>query len=182
VRPIPLPRECSRLVLSGEQISARVEELGEEITAWAAGEPVRMVTVLKGGVVFLSDLCRAVHGEVTIDFLAVESYAPGAQGGVRVTKDVCDDLRGGAVVLVEDVLDTGLTVGYVERFLRAHEPSRFEICTLFDKPARRIVPVEARFVGFELGDDFVVGYGLDLRGRYRNLDYLAAVREEAVFS
>lgn len=170
------------MILSGEQIAERVRELGAEVALWADGEPVRLVTVLRGGIVFLADLCRAIPGEVTIDFLAVSAYAPGARSGVRVTKDVSDDLSGGVVVLVEDVLDTGLTVSYVERFLSAHEPAKLEICALFDKPARRIVPVEARFTGFELGEDFVVGYGLDLRGRFRNLDYLAAVREEAVFA
>lgn len=176
----PLPPECSRIVLDGHAIAARVRELGAELAERHHGEPLHLVTVLRGSVFFLADLCRAIDAPLTMDFLAVAPYVPGRGGAVRLTKDLDDNISESAVVLVEDVVDTGLTVNYVLSFLRSHSPRSLEICTLLDKPARRIAEVPIAYTGFEMSDRFLVGYGLDLDGRYRNLPYLAELREEAV--
>ncbi len=176
----PLPEVCERILLDETTIQARVAELGASIAERYAGEDLRLVTVLRGGLFFTADLCRAIDAPLTLDFLAVAPYAPGVGGKVRVTKDLSDSIEGACVVLVEDVVDTGLTVNYVLSFLRQHRPARLEICTLLDKPARRIAEVPIALTGFELGDEFLVGYGLDLHGRYRNLPYIAALKPEAV--
>lgn len=179
---VALPELCERVLLSEDEIRRRVAELGQQIAEDFAGEDLRLITVLKGGLFFLADLCRAIDAPLSIDFLAVSQYAAGQGGVVRVTKDLSDDIAGASVVLVEDVVDTGLTVNYVLSLLRAHGPARLEVCTLLDKPARRIAEVPVSYRGFEMGDRFLVGYGLDVRGRYRNLPCIAAVRKDAVLS
>lgn len=178
----PLPEVCDGIIVEADAISARVSELGEAITRAHGGREVRLVTVLRGGLFFLADLCRAVDAHVTLDFMAVTPFAPGQGGVVRVTKDLSDDIGGADVVLVEDMVDTGLTLNYVRTMLLAHRPRSLEVCALFDKPARRIADVPIAYRGFELPDRFVVGYGLDLGGRYRNLPYLATVRDEHALS
>lgn len=177
-----LPDVCDRVLVTEDEIRARVGELGASLAEDFAGEDLRLITVLKGGLFFLADLCRATPVPLAIDFMAVSPYAVGVGGMVRVTKDLSDDIAGASVVLVEDVVDTGLTVNYVLSLLRAHSPARLEVCTLFDKPARRIADVPIQYRGFTLPDSFVVGYGLDLAGRYRNLPYIATLKDEAVLS
>jgi hypoxanthine phosphoribosyltransferase len=169
-------------VLSEAQIAVRVRELGAEIAEDFSGEDLRLVTVLKGGLFFLADLCRAIDMPLSIDFMAVSPYTPGVGGAVRVTKDLSDDVARASVVLVEDVVDTGLTVNYVYSLLKARGAKRVEICTLLDKPARRIAPVPVTYRGFQMADQFLIGYGLDLDGRYRNLRSIHALDDEAVFS
>jgi hypoxanthine phosphoribosyltransferase len=166
------------MVLSEQTIARRVLELGAEITERHHGEPLRLVTVLRGSLFFLADLCRAIEADVTLDFLAVSPYVHGQGGSVRMTKDLDDDIAGARVILVEDVVDTGLTVNYVLSFLGAHGPASLEICTLLDKPARRIAEVPIAYTGFSMSDRFLVGYGLDLGGRYRNLPFIAELRPE----
>jgi hypoxanthine phosphoribosyltransferase len=178
----PLPSVCDRIMVDEAAIRMRVIELGEQITCDYSGEEIRLVTVLKGGLFFLADLCRAIDLPVQIDFMAVTPYSVGAGGTVRVTKDLADDIGGANVVLVEDVVDTGLTVNYVLSLLRAHGPARLEVCTLLDKAHRRIADVPIAYRGFTLPDNFVIGYGLDLDGRYRNLPYVASLRDEVVFT
>lgn len=177
----PLPAECDRLLLDPERIADRVRELGESIVEAHPGSDLRLVTVLRGGLFFLADLCRTVDVPLAIDFMSVAAYVPGGGASVRVTKDLDDDIAGAHVVLVEDVVDTGLTVNYVLSLLAARGPECLEVCALFDKPARRIAEVPIAYRGFEMGDEFLVGYGLDLDGRFRNLPYVASLREEAVF-
>jgi hypoxanthine phosphoribosyltransferase len=177
-----LPSICDRVLISENEIRLRVAELGAQIAEDFTGEDIRLVTVLKGGLFFLADLCRAIELPVAIDFMAVSPYAVGVGGMVRVTKDLSDDIEGASVVLVEDIVDTGLTVNYVLSLLRAHTPARLEVCTLFDKPARRIADVPIAYCGFTLPDRFVVGYGLDLAGRYRNLRCVASLKDEAVLA
>jgi hypoxanthine phosphoribosyltransferase len=177
-----LPSVCDRIMVDEDAIRMRVIELGEQITSDHSGEEIRLITVLKGGLFFLADLCRAIDLPVQIDFMAVTPYSVGAGGTVRVTKDLADDIDGANVVLVEDVVDTGLTVNYVLSLLRAHGPARLEVCTLLDKAHRRIADVPITYRGFTLPDNFVIGYGLDLDGRYRNLPYVASLRDEAVFT
>ncbi|TLM83843.1 MAG: hypoxanthine phosphoribosyltransferase [Actinobacteria bacterium] len=178
---LELPAECDSVLLGADELSARVAEMGAALTREHAGHELRLVTVLRGGVFFLADLCRAIDLPLTLDFLAVAPYRPGQGGAVRVTKDLDDNIEGAHVVLVEDVIDTGLTVNYVRSFLLGHDPASLQVVTLFDKPARRIADIPIDLRGFELSDRFLVGYGLDLRGRYRNLPYVATLREEAVF-
>jgi hypoxanthine phosphoribosyltransferase len=177
-----LPSVCDRVMVDEASIRKRVIELGEQITSDYAGEEIRLVTVLKGGLFFLADLCRAIDLPVQIDFMAVSPYSVGAGGTVRVTKDLADDIAGANVVLVEDVVDTGLTVNYVLSLLRAHGPARLDVCTLLDKAHRRIADVPIAYRGFTLPDNFVIGYGLDLDGRYRNLPYVASLRDEVVLT
>lgn len=132
-----------------------------------------LVGLLKGSVVFLADLARALTVDVTVDFLAVSSYQRGS-GRVRMVKDLDADVTGRSVVLVEDVVDTGLTIAYLLDELARRSPASVDVCALADRQHRRIVPVPVRWVGFEVGDEFLVGYGVDHAGRYRNLDLLAA--------
>ena len=175
----PIPDIASNIVLTRDQIDTRVRELGRQLSEELDG-PITLVTVLKGGLFFLVDLARAMDADVTLDFLAVVPYGPGSPGSVQVTKDLDHDVQNSTVVLVEDVVDTGLTVNYVMRMLKQHAPRRLVLCTLLDKPARRIAQVGIDYTGFVVEDDFLVGYGLDVGGRYRNLPYIAAVRPEVL--
>ena len=179
-----------RVLITREQIAARIAEMGVKIAADSAGEPVIFVAVLKGAAIFLSDLVRQVQVDATFEFIGVSSYGnrsssqqsnsqqPNSEkarrawdstGEVRVTKDVDQSLRGANVILVEDILDTGLTLTFLKRHLLAHQPKSFRVAVLLDKPSRRKSPVEAEYVGFTIPDEFVVGYGLDYAERYRNL-------------
>lgn len=175
-----LPSDCDSIVLSRAVIAHRVAEMGELLAERYADEDLRLITVLRGGAFFLADLMRAVDLPLRVDFLAVAAYTPGG-GSVRMTKDLDDDITGAHVILVEDVMDTGLTVNYVLSLLRSRNPASLEVCTLLDKPARRIAQVPIAMTGFEMSDRFLVGYGLDLHGRHRNLPYIAAVRDEVIF-
>lgn len=160
-----------KVLLTREQIAERVRAMGEEITRDFAGRKVTFVGVLKGAAVFLSDLARCVALEGSFDFIAVSGYGNGVvhSGEVRLTKDVDESVAGKNVILVEDILDTGLTLSYLTRLLSAHQPRSLKVAVLLDKPARRIQPYRADYVGFEIPDEFVVGYGLDHAQRYRNL-------------
>ncbi len=171
---------CDEVLLDEATIQRRVSELGADLTRDFAGADLRFVTVLRGGLFFLSDLCRSVSLDVSLDFLAVAPYVHGTGGTVRVTKDLDDSVRGAVVIVVEDVVDTGLTLNYVLSFLRAHQPDEVHVCALLDKPARRIAPVQIAYRGFEMSDKFLVGYGLDVNGRYRNLPYVASVRPDVL--
>ena len=168
-----------KLLLSREQIAARVVDMGRQITRDCAGESLVFIGVLKGAAIFLSDLVRNVDLDATFDFIGVTSYGnpPGPQqekvwnstGEVRLVKDVEHSLRGQSVILVEDILDTGLTLTFLKRLLLGHEPKSLRIAALLDKPERRRLKIEADYVGFTIPNEFVVGYGLDYAERYRNL-------------
>ena len=175
-----LPIECDRVLVEEAVLRQRVAELGAQITHDFEGEDLRLITVLRGGLFFLADLCRAVDLPVSLDFMAVSPYSAGVGGTVRVTKDLSDDIGGASVLLVEDIVDTGLTINYVLSLLRAHRPARLEVCTLLDKAARRIADVPISYRGFSLPDRFVVGYGLDISGSYRNLPYVASLKDEVI--
>lgn len=168
-------------VVSSADIDPRVVELGEAITRDYSGQDLRMVTILRGGLFFLSDLVRAVDMPVRMDFMAVSSYAGGSPGNVRITKDLDDPIQGASVLVIEDIIDTGLTLNYVLKNLKQRGPASLEVCTFLDKDVRRIVDLPIAYRGFEVPDEFLVGYGLDYRGRYRNLPYVAAL-DEAIFS
>jgi hypoxanthine phosphoribosyltransferase len=179
---LALPEICDAVLLDEASIRRRVADLGQQIADDFAGRDLRLITVLKGGLFFLADLCRAIDAPLSLDFLAVSPYEPGQGGVVRMTKDLSDDIDGAYVVLVEDVIDTGLTVNYVLSLLRAHAPATLSVCTLFDKPTRRIADVPIGYRGFTLPDRFLVGYGLDIGGRFRNLPFVATLRDEEVLS
>lgn len=162
----------ARVLIPSDRLHAGVRRLGAELSAAYPGGAV-MVAVLKGSVCFLADLVRTMTVPVEVDFLAISSYAPGT-GRVRIVKDLEADIFGRDVVLVEDIVDTGLTLTYLVGELGRRSPRSLEACALIDKGCRRIVPTSVRYVGFEIGDDFVLGYGLDYAERYRNLDLIVA--------
>lgn len=160
------------VLISRQQIAERVAEMGEQITRDLKGEKLVMVGVLKGAAFFLTDLSRAIDADATFDFVAVKSYPKGSQtssGAVQVIKDLDEPIEGKNVLIVEDILDTGLTLSYLLRVLRQRRPKTLRVAALLDKPSRRLKPVEANYVGFKIPNEFVVGYGLDYGERYRNL-------------
>ncbi|MDZ4180345.1 MAG: hypoxanthine phosphoribosyltransferase [Coriobacteriia bacterium] len=165
-------------LLLGDDIAEKVSALAALIDADYAGRDLRFVTVLKGGLFFLADLCRRVQTDVTLDFMAISSYGPGSTGSVRITKDLDDSIAGADVLVIEDIIDTGLTLNYILKMLRARGPASLEVCTLLDKDVRRIVDIPVRYTGFCVPDRFLVGYGLDYRGRYRNLRDIYEMDEE----
>ena len=166
------PSGSVRLVHSAEDLRAAAGRLGRELSE-AYPQGLLLVAVLKGSTFFLADLVRRLSVPCEVDFLGISAYAEGT-GRVRITKDLDFDVHGRDVVLVEDVVDTGLTCTYVLGELRSRGPASVEVCTLFDRRSRRIVPVPVRFCGFPVTDDLLVGYGLDVAGRYRNLPFVAA--------
>ena len=165
-----------KLLISKEQIAERVAAMGRHITAESEVEII-LIGVLKGAAVFLSDLVREIGVRATFDFIGVTSYGSPrndhktweSSGEVRLTKDVDQSLRGKDVILVEDILDTGLTLTFLKRLLLGHEPKRLRVAVLLDKPSRRKMPVKADYTGFTIGDEFVVGYGMDYAESHRNL-------------
>jgi hypoxanthine phosphoribosyltransferase len=164
------------LVEQGE-LAARIRELGAEISADYAGRELFLVGVLKGAVFFVADLMRELEIHCAIDFMAVASYGSStdSSGVVRILKDLDAPIEGRDVLIVEDIVDSGLTLSYLLRTLRAREPASLEVCTLLQKPDRRKVDLPIRYVGFDIPNEFAIGYGLDLGERYRNLPYVAAL-------
>jgi hypoxanthine phosphoribosyltransferase len=159
------------ILYSREQIERRVRELATQITADFEAQPVVLLGVLKGACVFLADLARNIQLDCAFDFLALSSYGDGmrSSGEVRLIKDVDSSMEGRNVILVEDILDTGLTLTYLKKLLLAHQPRALKIAALLDKPSRRVQPIEADYVGFTIPDKFVVGYGMDHAEQHRNL-------------
>jgi hypoxanthine phosphoribosyltransferase len=177
--PPPASNEpgLGEVLVSAEDLQRRVAELGAEITRDYAGRPLLLVGVLKGAVFFLSDLMRYIEGPVEVDFMAVASYgsATDSSGVVRILKDLDAAIEGRDVLIVEDIVDSGLTLQYLMRNLGSRNPSTLEVCALLTKPERRKVDLPTRYVGFEIPNRFVVGYGLDYAERHRNLPYVAAL-------
>ena len=164
------------LHLPADLISSRIDELAERISSDYAGRSPILVGVLRGSLLFLADLARRLTIPVRFDFMAISSYAGGGSSGVvRILKDLDLSIGGEDVILVEDIIDTGLTATYLTANLRARGPNSLEICALLDKSVRRIVEVPIRYRGFEIPDEFVIGYGLDHAGRYRNLRDIVGV-------
>jgi hypoxanthine phosphoribosyltransferase len=165
------------ILIPEERIDARIEELGRRISEDYRGKTVHLVCVLKGAYTFLADLARAIDVPVTIDFLAVSSYGKGksTSGEVQLVKDLDQSLEGKEVIVVEDIADTGLTLNYLLNLLRSRHPASLKVCALLSKPSRRQIDVAVDYVGFEIPDRFVVGYGLDHDQLYRNLRYVAAL-------
>jgi hypoxanthine phosphoribosyltransferase len=169
-----------RTLLSCDQIATRVHEMGEQITRDFSGQSVVLIGVLKGACLFLSDLARQIKLDATFDFIAVSSYGAARQsaGEVQLIKDVTTPLQNQNVILVEDILDTGLTITFLKKLFSARQPRALKIAALLDKASRRMVPVEGDYVGFQIPDEFVVGYGLDYAERYRNLPDICVLDEK----
>jgi len=165
------------VLVNAEELQRRVAELGEEISRDYAGRSLLLVGVLKGAVFFLSDLMRYIEVPVEVDFMAVASYgsATDSSGVVRILKDLDAAIEGRDVLIVEDIVDSGLTLQYLMRNLGSRNPRTLEVCALLTKPERRKVDLPTRYVGFEIANRFVVGYGLDYEERHRNLPYVAAL-------
>lgn len=174
--------DIAEILIPEAEIQAKVRELGRAISRDYAGKDLVLISVLRGGFVFLADLCRVITLPVTIDVMAVSSYGPDARplGVVKILKDLDESVTDREILVVEDVIDTGLTLSYLLRNLEPRAPASLKVCVLLDKPARRIVDLPIAYRGFEVPDKFVVGYGLDYRQRYRNLPYIGILTKEAV--
>jgi hypoxanthine phosphoribosyltransferase len=160
------------ILYSKSQIDARVAAIGKEISADYQGKSIVLIGVLKGAAIFLADLARAITVDATFDFVAVSSYgrARVSSGAVKLIKDIDDPIEGKHVILIEDILDTGLTLSYLRGLMLQHKPASLKIATCLDKPERRLVPIEADYVAFQISNAFVVGYGMDYAERYRNVE------------
>jgi len=170
--------DVEEVLLSGEQVQARVAELGAQLASDYAGRDPVLVSVLKGSIIFLADLVRAMPIPLSIDLMEVSSYGASTEssGQVRILKDLSTPIEGREVIVVEDIIDTGLTLNYLLRYLHDKGPASIRICCLLDKPARRLAPIEIDYRGFTIADRFVIGYGLDYGERYRNLPYIGVLR------
>ena len=163
------------VLFTAAQIADRVAEMGRQITAdyegQSTGQPIVLIGVLKGAAIFLSDLARAIPIDNTFDFVAVSSYgrARVSSGAVKLIKDIDNPIEGRHVIMVEDILDTGLTLSYLRGLMLQHKPASLKIATCLDKPSRRLVPIEADYVGFQIPNEFVIGYGMDFAEIYRNV-------------
>jgi hypoxanthine phosphoribosyltransferase len=177
-----LMRGVGRVLLTEAEIHQRINELGAQISGDYAGMDPLLVGVLKGVIFFMSDLLRSISIPATVDFMAISRYDPlqKKRGAVRLIKDLDEAVEGRNLIFVEDIIDTGLTLSYLLRILKARSPASLEVCTLFNKPEHRLVDVPLRYKGFDLPDRFVVGYGLDYKGAYRHLPLLAELRPEVL--
>jgi len=169
----------TRVLIPEERIRARIVELGAQIRSDYSDRPIYLIGILKGAVVFLSDLARAIPGPVRIDFMGISSYGRGktSSGEVKVTKDLDVLLEGADVIVVEDIVDTGVTLTYLAHVLQQRRPRSIQIAALLDKPSRRMRPVQVKYVGFTIPDEFVVGFGLDYAEDFRNLRDVCVVEE-----
>lgn len=166
-------------MLSTEKVAARVREMGAQITKDYKGKPVTVIGVLKGSFIFMADLVRSIEAPLNIDFLGVSSYVGTESSGVvKITQDLSKPIAGKHVLVVEDIVDTGLTLQYLVENLKTRNPASLKVACLLDKPSRAKVRVPVEYVGFTIDDEFVVGYGLDHDGLYRNLPYIAIYRGE----
>jgi len=170
-----------QVLIEEAALQAKVREMGRAIRRdYGAGTPVHLVAVLKGAFMFLADLMRSIDGPVTCDFIAVSSYGSGttSSGEVRLTKDLDAVLNGRDVIVIEDIVDTGLTLAYLQEILRAREPRSLRTACLLNKPSRRLVSVSLEYVGFDIPDRFVVGYGLDFDEQHRNLPFIGVLNHQ----
>ena len=179
-----MKQDIERILFSEEQLKERIAALGAELTRDYEDKNPIFVGVLKGCFVFMADLLRNVDVYCTMDFMSVSSYGDGvtSTGSVKINKDLSRDIAGRHVIIVEDILDSGITLSYLKKYLSVRNPASISIVTLLDKPARRRADVQADYVGFEVEDAFVVGYGLDYAEEYRNLPYIGVLKSEVYSS
>ena len=173
-------KDIKEILIATEGLQGRIGELGATLSRDYAGKEPHLIGVLKGAVVFLADLSRSMTIPVSFDFMAVSSYGVSTKtsGVVRILKDLEESIEGKDIIIVEDIIDSGLTLHYLYKNLSSRHPASLEICTLLDKPERREVEVPVKFCGFAIPDRFVVGYGLDFAQRYRNLPYIGVLKDE----
>ena len=173
-----LEKDIQEVLFSEEQLSSRVNEIARQITQDYHGKEIVLISVLRGSFVFMADLCRRIDLPCTVDFMAVSSYGAGttSSGQVKITKDLSESIEGRDIIVVEDILDSGNTLSYLLQILQARHPASMKLCTLLDKPDRRIKPVHVDYSGFSIPDEFVVGYGLDFAEKYRNLPYIGLLK------
>ena len=169
--------EKIRVMIPEDKVDARIKEIGEAINKQYEGEEVHLICVLRGGSFFMCELAKRISVPVTLDFMSVSSYGMDTKssGVVKIVKDLDDSIKGKNVIVVEDVVDSGRTLSYLLDMLKDRGPKSLRLCTLLDKPERRVVPVHVDYTGFEIPDEFVVGYGLDYAQKYRNLPYIGVV-------
>lgn len=172
--------EAIRVMIPEEDINARIREIGEQITRDYEGREVHLVCVLRGGCFFMCELAKRIDVPVTLDFMSVSSYGMGTQssGVVKIVKDLDDSVEGRHVIVIEDIVDSGRTLSYLLEMLKERGAQSVKLCTLLDKPSRRAVDVTVDYTGFEIPDEFVVGYGLDYAQKYRNLPYIGVVHPQ----
>lgn len=175
-----LDYRIEKILISESQISERLKELGAQITADYAGEELTIVSILRGSFLFAADLCRQIKLEQKLDFMAVSSYGNETQssGVVKVDKDLAESIRGRNVLIIEDIVDTGLTMSHVLKMLKTRDPKSIKICVLCNKPSNQQQHVEIDYCGFTVGGEYVVGYGLDYKGYLRNLPYIGVIKPE----
>lgn len=175
-----LLQDVARVLISTEELQRRVHELAGQISADYQDQNPLLVCVLKGGYVFLADLTRAMTINHSIDFMAISSYGSSTEstGVVRILKDLDRDISGKHVLLVEDIIDTGHTIAYILENLRTRQPASLRVCTLLSKTSRREIPLSVDYIGFEIPNEFVIGYGLDYAEKYRNLSFIGVLKPE----
>ena len=173
-----LEKDIDHILFSEEQLKARVREIAGQIDRDFAGKEPMLISVLRGSFIFMADLMRSITLPCTVDFMAVSSYGAGttSSGQVKITKDLSESIEGRDIIVVEDILDSGNTLSYLFQLLQARHPASMKLCTLLDKPDRRIKPVHVDYSGFSIPDEFVVGYGLDFAEKYRNLPYIGVLK------
>ena len=177
---VDLHGDVEKVLLDADTLARRVAEMGEQISRDYAGRDLLLVGVLKGAVFFIADLMRQIDIACQVDFMAISSYGSStdSSGVVRILKDLNETIEGRDVLVVEDIIDSGLTLSYLLRTLQAREPNSLEVCALLTKPSRRKIEIKCQYVGFEIPAEFVIGYGLDFAEHYRNLPYVGVLREE----
>lgn len=171
-----MPDDVIEVLFSEGQIKTRVAALAQEIAKDYKDRRLVLVSILRGSVFFATDLARLIDLSLSMDFLSISSYGEDSEGVVRITKDLEENIAGKDVLVIEDIVDTGFTLKYLLRTLGGRNPKSIEVCTLLDRRARRIIEIDLKYIGFEIPDKFVVGYGLDYRQRYRNLPYIGVVK------
>lgn len=173
--------ETIKVLVSEEEVEKRIRDLGEKISKDYEGKQVHLICVLKGGVFFMCELAKRITVPVSMDFMSVSSYGDGttSSGVVKIAKDLDESLEGKDVLVVEDIIDSGRTLSYLLEILKKRNPNSMKLCTLLDKPERRVMDVNVDYVGFNIPDEFVVGYGLDYAQKYRNLPFIGVVEPDA---
>lgn len=171
--------ETIKVMISEEDVDKRIQELGKQISEAYAGKQVHLICVLKGGVFFMCEPAKRITVPVSMDFMSVSSYGDGtsSSGVVKIAKDLDESLEGKDVLVVEDIIDSGRTLSYLIEILKKRNPASIRLCTLLDKPERRVTDVKVDYVGFNIPDEFVVGYGLDYAQKYRNLPFIGVVEQ-----
>lgn len=169
--------ERVRVMLTEEAVDKRINEMGEQISKDYAGKKIHLICVLKGGVFFMCELAKRISIPVSMDFMSISSYGSGTEssGIIKIIKDLDESITGEEVLVVEDIVDSGRTLSYLLEMLKDRKPASLRLCTLLDKPDRRVVDVNVDYTGFQIPDEFVVGYGLDYAQKYRNLPYIGVV-------